>query len=197
MPGTYDSLACPGATARDHRRGGTAQKRIGRPTGTGSGSSSSAARCPVSWPQRPVLGQPPGRSCVHGRMCALRRISGRFRAQNGRICTAQPVIAEESPGVRIGRPVRFDSNPGSGTERGYLCAGAADRKASADCFPRSLPAAGLVGGAEGGAGSVEVGGDEVAVDLVGHLDALVAEPAGDVGDGDALGQGGGGVVVAQ
>src|ERR1700685_2278631 len=33
--------------------------------------------------------------------------------------------------------------------------------------------------------------------LVGDLDALVAEPTGNVGDGDALGQGVGGVVAAQ
>jgi hypothetical protein len=50
-----------------------------------------------------------------------------------------------------------------------------------------LTAAGLVGSVEGGAGAVEGCGDEMAVDLVGDLDALVAEPAGDVGDRDALG----------
>jgi hypothetical protein len=37
----------------------------------------------------------------------------------------------------------------------------------------------------------------VTVDLVGDLNALVAEPAGDLGDRDALGQRGGGVQVAQ
>jgi hypothetical protein len=54
-----------------------------------------------------------------------------------------------------------------------------------------------MGSVEGGAGAVEGGGDEVAVDLVGDLDALVAEPAGDLGDRDTLGQRGGGVEVAQ
>jgi hypothetical protein len=37
----------------------------------------------------------------------------------------------------------------------------------------------------------------VAVDPVGDLDALVAEPAGDLGDRNALGQRGRGVEVAQ
>jgi hypothetical protein len=41
---------------------------------------------------------------------------------------------------------------------------------------------------EGGAGTVEGGGDEVSVDLVGDLDALVAKPAGNFGIRDALGQ---------
>jgi hypothetical protein len=50
---------------------------------------------------------------------------------------------------------------------------------------------------EDGPGAVPGGGDEVAVDPVGDLDALVAEPAGDLGDRDTLGQGGGGVAVAQ
>jgi hypothetical protein len=54
-----------------------------------------------------------------------------------------------------------------------------------------------VSGVQGGAGAVEGGGDEVAVDLMGDLDALVAEPARDLGDRNALGQGGGGVEVAQ
>ena len=40
-------------------------------------------------------------------------------------------------------------------------------------------------------------GDEVIVDLVGDLDAPVAEPPGDLGDRDAVGQGGGGVAVPQ
>jgi len=60
-----------------------------------------------------------------------------------------------------------------------------------------LPTAGLIGGIEGSAGAVEGRGDEVAVDLVGDLDAVVAEPAGDLGDRDAFGQRGGGVQVAQ
>ena len=37
----------------------------------------------------------------------------------------------------------------------------------------------------------------VPVDLVGDFDASVAEPAGDLGDGDVLGEGGGCVAVAQ
>jgi hypothetical protein len=48
-------------------------------------------------------------------------------------------------------------------------------------LPRRLAAALLVGGIESGAGAIERGGDEVAVDLVGDLDALVAEPAGHLG----------------
>jgi hypothetical protein len=40
---------------------------------------------------------------------------------------------------------------------------------------------------EGVAGAIERRGNEVAVDLVGDLDALVAEPAGYFGDRDALG----------
>jgi hypothetical protein len=36
----------------------------------------------------------------------------------------------------------------------------------------------------------------MAVDLVSDLDALMAEPPGYLGDGDALGQGSGGVEVA-
>jgi len=64
--------------------------------------------------------------------------------------------------------------------------------------PRSLLfLALLVGVVEGGTGAIKGGGDEVAVDLVGDLDALVAEPAGHLGDRDAFGQGGGGVEVAQ
>jgi hypothetical protein len=50
---------------------------------------------------------------------------------------------------------------------------------------------------EDGAGAVPGGGHEVAVDLVGDLDALVPEPPGDLGDRDAAGQGGGGIAVAQ
>jgi hypothetical protein len=50
---------------------------------------------------------------------------------------------------------------------------------------------------EGVACAVEGGGDKVAVDLVGDLDALVAESAGDLSDRDALSQRGGGVQVAQ
>jgi hypothetical protein len=46
----------------------------------------------------------------------------------------------------------------------------------------------VISGVEGGAGTVEGGGDEVAVDLVSDLDALVAEPAGNFGIRDALGQ---------
>jgi hypothetical protein len=41
---------------------------------------------------------------------------------------------------------------------------------------------------EDGAGAVPRGGHEVAVDLVGDLNAVVAEPAGDLGDRDAFGQ---------
>jgi hypothetical protein len=44
-------------------------------------------------------------------------------------------------------------------------------------------AAGIV---EDGAGAVPGGGHKVTVDLVGDLDALVAEPVGDLGDRDAL-----------
>jgi hypothetical protein len=40
----------------------------------------------------------------------------------------------------------------------------------------------LAGAVEGGTGAVEGAGDEVAVDLVGDLDALVSEPAGHLGD---------------
>jgi hypothetical protein len=43
--------------------------------------------------------------------------------------------------------------------------------------PGPLSAALLISAVEGGAGTVEGAGDEVAVDLVGDLDALVAEPA--------------------
>jgi hypothetical protein len=60
-----------------------------------------------------------------------------------------------------------------------------------------VPSAFLVGGVEGGAGAGEGAGYEVAVDLVGDLDAVVAEPAGYLGDRDALGEGGGGVEVAE
>ena len=62
------------------------------------------------------------------------------------------------------------------------------RDFSAPVAPGRLAAALVVSGVEGGAGTVEGGGDEVAVDLVGDLDALVAEPAGHLGDRDALGQ---------
>jgi len=48
------------------------------------------------------------------------------------------------------------------------------RSASAHGLLTRLPTASLVGGIEGGAGAVEGAGDEVAVDLVGDLDALVA-----------------------
>jgi hypothetical protein len=60
-----------------------------------------------------------------------------------------------------------------------------------------VAAAFLVCLVEGGAGAVEGGGDEVAVDLVSDLDALVAKPAGHFGDRDAFRQGGGGVEVAK
>src|SRR5260370_25800094 len=50
---------------------------------------------------------------------------------------------------------------------------------------------------EDGAGALPGGWHKVTVDLVGDLDALVAEPAGHLGDRDALGQGGGGIEVAQ
>ncbi len=68
---------------------------------------------------------------------------------------------------------------------------------SASGAPGRLAAAFLVGAVEGGAGAVQGAGHEVAVDLVGDLDAVVAEPAGDLGDRDAFGQGGGGIQVAQ
>src|SRR5690242_6893739 len=50
---------------------------------------------------------------------------------------------------------------------------------------------------EDGAGAVPRGGHEVAVDLVGDLNAGVAEPAGDRGDRDAFGQRGRGIQVAE
>ena len=50
--------------------------------------------------------------------------------------------------------------------------------------PRRLPTAGLVSVVEGGAGAVERVGHEVAVDLVGDLDAPVAKPPGHLGDRD-------------
>jgi hypothetical protein len=59
-----------------------------------------------------------------------------------------------------------------------------------------LPAAGLVGRVESGAGAVEGGRDKATLDLVDDLDAVVAEPAGDLGDRDAFGQRGRGVESA-
>src|SRR5262249_3978291 len=50
---------------------------------------------------------------------------------------------------------------------------------------RGLAPADSADGAADGPGAVPGSGDEVAVDLVGDLDALVAEPAGDLGDRDA------------
>lgn len=50
-----------------------------------------------------------------------------------------------------------------------------------------MAAAFLVGAVEGGAGAGEGGRDEVAVDLVRDLDAVVTEPAGDFGNRDTLG----------
>jgi len=47
---------------------------------------------------------------------------------------------------------------------------------------------GAAGAVQDGAGPVPGGRDEVAPDLVGDLDALVAEPAGDLGDRDAAGR---------
>jgi len=44
----------------------------------------------------------------------------------------------------------------------------------------------MVSSVESGAGTVEGAWDKVAVDLVGDLDALVPEPAGHLGDRDAL-----------
>src|SRR6266508_5260014 len=64
-------------------------------------------------------------------------------------------------------------------------------------LPGWLAAVLVVGVVECGAGAVERAGYEVAVDLVGDLDAAVAEPAGHLGDRGAFGQGGGGVEVAQ
>jgi hypothetical protein len=60
-----------------------------------------------------------------------------------------------------------------------------------------VAAADLVGVTQDDTGTIEGGGDEVTVDLVSDLDALVAEPAGDLGDGDALCQRRGRVDVAQ
>src|SRR5689334_12965781 len=65
------------------------------------------------------------------------------------------------------------------------------------CRLPGLAEAFLVGGVKGSAGAVQGGGNEVAVDLVGDLDAGMAEPAGDLGDRDALGQRDRGVQVAQ
>src|SRR6266496_936943 len=64
-------------------------------------------------------------------------------------------------------------------------------------LPGWLAAVLVVGVVECGAGAVERAGYEVAVDLVGDLDAAVAEPAGHLGDRGAFGQGGGGVELAQ
>jgi len=47
---------------------------------------------------------------------------------------------------------------------------------------RLLVPPGAAGIVEDGAGAVPGGGHEVAVDLIGDLDALVAEPPGDLGD---------------
>jgi hypothetical protein len=58
-----------------------------------------------------------------------------------------------------------------------------------------LPLAVLVGVVEGCAGAIPGAGYKVAVGLVRDLDAVAAEPAGDLGDRHALGSGG--VVVAQ
>jgi hypothetical protein len=46
-----------------------------------------------------------------------------------------------------------------------------------------------LGVVEDGSGPVPGGRDEVTADLVGDLYALVPEPAGDLGDQDALGPG--------
>jgi hypothetical protein len=62
---------------------------------------------------------------------------------------------------------------------------------------RRLVPSGAEGVVKDRAGAVPGGGHEVAVDLVGNLDALVPEPAGHLGDRDAVGQGGGGVEVPQ
>jgi hypothetical protein len=51
-----------------------------------------------------------------------------------------------------------------------------------------VSAAFVVGAVEGRAGAVEGRRDEVAVDLVGDLDAVVAEPAGDLRDRDSFSQ---------
>ena len=66
--------------------------------------------------------------------------------------------------------------------------GPVGRDFSAPVAPGRLAAALVISGVDGGAGTVEGGGDEVAVDLVGDLDAPVAEPAGNFGIRDALGQ---------
>ena len=62
-------------------------------------------------------------------------------------------------------------------------------------FLRRLATTLLVSVVQGGAGAIERAGHEVAVDLVGDLDALVAEPAGHLGDRDTFGQRVGGVEV--
>jgi hypothetical protein len=49
-------------------------------------------------------------------------------------------------------------------------------------FRRPLLLASPPGLVEGGAGAVPGGRDEVAVDLVGDLDAVVTKPTGDLGD---------------
>jgi hypothetical protein len=54
-----------------------------------------------------------------------------------------------------------------------------------------------VSGVEGSAGTVEGTWDKVAVDLMSDLDALMPEPPGYLGDGDALGEGNRGAQVAQ
>jgi hypothetical protein len=55
----------------------------------------------------------------------------------------------------------------------------------------------VIAGADGGAGTIERGGDKVAVDLVGDPDGLVAEPASHLGDRDALSQRGRDVEMAK
>jgi len=74
---------------------------------------------------------------------------------------------------------------------------AVERAVSASDIPGRLAAGFVVGTVEGGTGTLKGAGDEVAVDLVRDLDALVAEPARHLGDRDALGQCSGGIEVAQ
>src|SRR5579862_8884193 len=68
-------------------------------------------------------------------------------------------------------------------------------RGSGGVFRFGMVPSGPAGVVKDGPGAVPGGGDEVAVYLVGDLDALVPEPAGDLGDRDALGQGGGCVAV--